>query len=141
MFFSPFSIAITSLGEERANLSAFSMRVQFALVWFCLFPLPLGVWKRLRFVIVALPGLFLTFFTVYLILLQSRLYQPSSEITGWNFSRLAWEVPLVTYLRNFAAVCHLEIFSSSHLLSNLKTNFVKILRMDSSQPLDMFPQK
>ena len=58
VFFSPFSIAITSLGEERANLSAFRTFVRFALVWFCLFPLPLGVWERLRFVIVALPGLF-----------------------------------------------------------------------------------
>ena len=28
------------------------------MVWFCLFPLPLGVWEGLRFVIVALPGLF-----------------------------------------------------------------------------------
>ena len=58
VFFSPFSIAITSLGEERANLSAFRTFVRFALVWFCLFPLPLGVWEGLRFVIVALPGLF-----------------------------------------------------------------------------------
>ena len=40
-FFSPFSIAITSLGEERTNLSAFRPFVRFALVWFCLFPLPL----------------------------------------------------------------------------------------------------
>ena len=31
-FFSPFSIAITSLGEERANLSAFRMFVRFVLV-------------------------------------------------------------------------------------------------------------
>ena len=46
-FFSPFSILTTSLGEERANLSAF-------LFWFCLFPLPLGVWEGLRLVIVAL---------------------------------------------------------------------------------------
>ena len=58
VFFSPFSIAITSLGEERANLSAFRTFVRFVLVWFCLFPLPLDVWKGLRFVIVALPGLF-----------------------------------------------------------------------------------
>ena len=57
-FFSPFSTAITSLGEERANLSAFHTFVRFALVWFCLFPLPLGVWEGLWFVIVALPGLF-----------------------------------------------------------------------------------
>ena len=58
VFFSPFSIAITSLGEERANLSAFSTFVRFMLVWICRFHLPLGVWEGLRFVIVALPGLF-----------------------------------------------------------------------------------
>ena len=56
VFFSPFSIAVTSLGEERANLSAFRTFVQFVLVWIC--RLPLGVWEGLRFVIVAVPGLF-----------------------------------------------------------------------------------
>ena len=40
--FSPFSIAITSLGEERANLGAFHTFVWFVLVWICRFPLPLG---------------------------------------------------------------------------------------------------
>ena len=40
VFSSPFSIAITSLREEIASLSAFRTFVQFALVWFCLFPLP-----------------------------------------------------------------------------------------------------
>ena len=54
-FCSPFSIAITSLGEERANLSAFRTCVRFVLVWLCRFPLPLHVWEGLRFVIVALP--------------------------------------------------------------------------------------
>ena len=64
--FSPFSIAITSLGEERANLSAFLTFVRFALVWFCLFPLPLGVWDGLWLVIVALPLDFsFTFFSVF----------------------------------------------------------------------------
>ena len=58
VFFSHFSIAITALGEERANLSAFRTFVRFALVWFYLFPLPLGVLDGLQFVIVALPGLF-----------------------------------------------------------------------------------
>ena len=58
VFFSPFSIAITSLGEERANLSAFRTFVRFALVWFCRFLLLLGVCEGLRFVIVTLPGLF-----------------------------------------------------------------------------------
>ena len=58
MFFSPLSVEITSLGEERANLSAFRTFVGFAFVWFCLFPFPLGVWEGLWLVIVALPGLF-----------------------------------------------------------------------------------
>ena len=49
-FFSPFSIAITSLGEERANLSAFCTFVRFVLVWIVWFPLPPGVWQGLRFV-------------------------------------------------------------------------------------------
>ena len=39
-----------------ASLGAFRTFVRFALVWLCLFPL--GVWKGLRFVIVAFPGLF-----------------------------------------------------------------------------------
>ena len=64
VFFSPFSIAITLLGEERANLSVFCTFVRFALVWFCLFPLPPGVWEGLRFVIVALAGLFSYFFYI-----------------------------------------------------------------------------
>ena len=57
VFFSPFSITITLLREERANLCAFRTNVIYMLDWFYRFPLPLGVWKGLRFVIVALPGL------------------------------------------------------------------------------------
>ena len=49
---------ITSLGEERAKLSAFRTFVRFVLVWICRFLLPFGVWEGLRFVIVAFPGLF-----------------------------------------------------------------------------------
>ena len=56
LFFTPFSIAITSLGEERANLSVFRMFDRFVLVWICRFPLPLDVREGLRFVIVALLG-------------------------------------------------------------------------------------
>ena len=37
MFFSPFSIVMTSLWKERANLSAFRTFVRFALVWFVCF--------------------------------------------------------------------------------------------------------
>ena len=58
VFFSPFIIAIISLGEERTNLSAFRTFVRFVLVWFCRFPLPLGILEGLQFVIVAFPELF-----------------------------------------------------------------------------------
>ena len=68
VLFSPLSIAITSLGEERVCLDAFRAFVRFALVWFCLFPHPLGVWDGLRFVIVALPRLFSYPFLVIMIL-------------------------------------------------------------------------
>ena len=54
----PFGVAVASLGEERANLGAFRVFARFVLVWFCRFPLLLDVWEWLRFVIVALPGLF-----------------------------------------------------------------------------------
>ena len=68
LFFSPFSIAIPSLGDEKANLSAFRTFVRFVLVWICRFPLPLCVWEGLRFVIVELPGLFsYLFFPLHLI--------------------------------------------------------------------------
>ena len=58
VFLRPFSIAITSLWEERANLSDPRTFVRFVLVWICRFPLPLSVLEGLRFLIVALPGLF-----------------------------------------------------------------------------------
>ena len=62
--FSPFSIAIASLGEERELTSAFRTFVRFVLIWLCRFPLPLGVWEGLRFVIVPLPGLFFFLFFI-----------------------------------------------------------------------------
>ena len=51
-------IAITSLREQRASRGAFRTFNRFALGWFCLFPLPLGVFEGLRFWIVSFPGLF-----------------------------------------------------------------------------------
>ena len=68
VFFNYFRIASTSIGEERANLSAFRTFVRFVLVWICRFPLPLGVWEELRFVIVALPGLFSYLFSQNIII-------------------------------------------------------------------------
>ena len=58
VFCGTFSIVITSLGEMGANLSAFRTFIRLAHVWFCLFSLPICVWERLQFVIVALSGLF-----------------------------------------------------------------------------------
>ena len=60
VFVSPLSIAITSLGEKRANLGAFCTFVRFALV--CLFPLSFGVWEGLRLVIVHFLDFSFTFF-------------------------------------------------------------------------------
>ena len=73
VIFSPFSIAITSLGEERAILSAFRTFVRFVLVRICRFSFPLGVWEGLRFVIVALPGLFSYLLVMLLIISLSRI--------------------------------------------------------------------
>ena len=73
--FSPLRITITSLGEERANLSAFCTFVRFALVWFCQIPLPLGVWERLRFLIVAPLNFSLTLFLVYKLKKSKRKVQ------------------------------------------------------------------
>ena len=61
VFFCPFGVVVALLGEGvgcGAGRSAFRAFVRFVLVWVCRFPLPHGVWEGLRFVIVALPGLF-----------------------------------------------------------------------------------
>ena len=66
---------------KRANLRAFSTFVRFVLAWICRFPLPLGVWEGLRFVIVALPGLF-SYFFYYTAFLRVRKLIGSGVITG-----------------------------------------------------------
>ena len=63
VFSSPLSISITSF--EKRVLSAFRTVVRFAIVWVCLFLLPLDVLEGLRLVIVALPGLFSYLFLSY----------------------------------------------------------------------------
>ena len=88
VFFSPFSIMITSLGEERAKLTAFRSFVRFVLVWICRFPLPLGVWEGLRFVIVALPGLFLLSF----ICVFNYIFEPNLAITTTNIATPNWKI-------------------------------------------------
>ena len=68
-FVIPFSIVITWLGEEGAGLCASRAFVCCCCclrVSFCHLSLPLGVRDWLRFVIVALPGLFYSLFYVYI---------------------------------------------------------------------------
>ena len=86
VFFSPFSIAITSLGEERASLGAFRTFVRFAFVWFCLFPLPLCVWEGLRFVIVALPGFFSCLFFFFFFFVATN--KSPSEKEGYTLKEV-----------------------------------------------------
>ena len=90
VFFSPFSIAITSLGEEKANLSAFRTFDRFVLVWICRFPLPLGVWEVLWIVIVALPGLFsylfYTLLSLRLSILGTIVSRRHAETFFFNYS-------------------------------------------------------
>ena len=85
VIFSPFNITITSLGEERTTLSAFRTFVRYVLVWICRFPLPLGVWEGLRFVIVALPGRF-----SYLLFFFFTIDSASSGPTGCTFIPLLY---------------------------------------------------
>ena len=92
--FCSYSIAITSLGEDRANLSTFRTFVRFVLVSICQFPLPLGVWEGLRFVIVAslelsltLPYLFFFFFFFLNAALNFHLYMKilaESPLCPWE---------------------------------------------------------
>ena len=93
MFFSPFSIAITSLGEVRANLSAFRTFVRFVLVWICRFPLPLGVWEGLRFVIMALLGLFSYLFFFFFFFLNTNEYRRDHHITPYAKWRRQYSNP------------------------------------------------
>ena len=69
VFFSPFSIAISSLGEERdieLVLVLFVHLFDFRLFGFICFLFLLTSGKGCGFVIVALPGLFLLPFSIYL---------------------------------------------------------------------------
>ena len=84
----PFSIAITSLGEERANLSVFRTFDLLVLVWICRFPLPLDVWEGLRFVIVALPELFSYLFFSYFAFCKQSQGSTSKERILYPWERI-----------------------------------------------------
>ena len=114
VFFSLFSIAITSLGEERANLSAFRRFVRFVLVWICRFPLPLGVWEGLQFVIVALPGFF-----SYLFLFVFSSFFPHFCPSFLPGERLCYVIVA------FRGYLHLYIVSCSTLLHKQEQKTIK----------------
>ena len=63
-------LRLSRIGKRELILVLF-VRIRFALVLFSLFPLPLGVLEGIRFVIVALPGLFSYFIFIYLFFLEN----------------------------------------------------------------------
>ena len=85
------ALRLPRLGKRELILSAFHIFVRFVLVWICRFPLPLGVWERQRFVIVALPGLisypFLFMQNVSLVLVLLKL-SDSLIVLQWVHLRL-----------------------------------------------------
>ena len=74
-------LRLPRLGKSELILVLFRTFVRFVLVWICRFPLPLGVWEGLRFVIVALPGLFSYLFLCLLVLIyaSTKYYQNISN--------------------------------------------------------------
>ena len=63
------ALRLPRLGKRELILVLFVRFVRFVLVWICRFFLTLGVWEGLRFVVVALPGLF-----SYLFFLLQKTY-------------------------------------------------------------------
>ena len=119
--------------------------VRFVLVWICQFPLPLGVWEGLRFVIVALPGLFSYLFLLILVALTtagikscvavvkrpsifhiSVVYGPLGSLNSSGFDWLSVAIVFIFYKLNLrwqfgASKIDLRPFplpSSSHPCSN-----------------------
>ena len=121
VFFSPFSIAVASFGGRGgrggADLCAFRAFVRFVLVWICRFPLPLGVWKGLRFVIVALPGLFLIFF-FFFINRKCRFLKRYTERSGNRFKSRYNEVILMI-LRTSVQLYKCQMYKTTTFYSEI----------------------
>ena len=66
------ALRLPRLGKRELILVLF-VRLIVVLVWICRFPLPLDVWEGLRFVIVALPGLFSYLFCILLLRLLTAV--------------------------------------------------------------------
>ena len=75
------------------------------LVWICQFPFPLGVWKGLQFVIVALPGLF----SEYLKLCSLHMFR-QHEDKCWSGTLLLTCVQLMLEVNAGLKLCSLHMF-------------------------------
>ena len=92
-FFSPFSIVITSLGEEGAGLCVSSaMFFYFARVNFCPFSLRFVVRGWLRLLIVSLLGLFYLLF----IKTSTSFFSLSTLVFGFQKNMIPNNVPCLT---------------------------------------------
>ena len=96
--------------RNRAYLCAFRTFVRFVLDWICRFSLPLGVWKELRFVVVALFGLFIPFisyvvFAFYYCFLISLSFGASGSLCFVSVAFLGYinitKTRLFKYIENF----------------------------------------
>ena len=82
------ALRLPRLGKRRLILVLFVRLIDLCL--FGLFPLPLDVWERLRFVIVALPGLFSYFFCFCNVSLMSKrtLHEPNTYLLFYDATKL-----------------------------------------------------
>ena len=82
------ALRLTRLGKRELILVFFRLFVGFVLVWICRFPLPLGIWEGLRFVIVALPRLFSYLFYI-------RYSRASLDLSDFNYRNKALTAKLL----------------------------------------------
>ena len=122
------SVFSVLLALRLPRLGAFRRFVRFALVPFCLFPRRLGVCEGLRFVIVALPGLFSYSFLVfhskclYMSYLNKNV-KPHFPRFGDNLSEMSY-VFLWKKINKENVACSYRIVSKWNQASNTGTLFM-----------------
>ena len=133
LFSSPFSISITLLGEERASLGAFRTFIRFALVWFCLFSLPLGVWEVLRFVIVALSGLFFyPLLALYTVLCLTKVTYASKYLLWFLYKNMLSTLLVLDDIFVFHLKRKIERKTISRLLGTYVSDLIQIMTLNAS---------
>ena len=116
------ALRLSRLGK---NLSAYRTFVRFALVWFCLFPLPLqlGVWEGLRFVIVALPGLGVPSLTFFLFFNTHCKLSSTIDRIVINKRSLVSRNPFICFGTTKFLYWGIDIMKSSHN-NNIISSFI-----------------